>query len=202
MSEPPSGGALVLGLGNPIMGDDGLGLAALERLRQEWQVPPDVRPVDGGTWGMRLLPLIEQADAVLFLDAIDGGRGPGQLIHLGREALPRGLGHKLSSHQVDLREVLAVLALRERMPRLIAAIGLQPARIELSTSLSAEVAGGLGTMVGAALAQLTAWGYRVQAAAAAVRRVSRLRTAPAASCGREFARLRLSPTPPGVEFQR
>ena len=52
------------------MGDDGLGLAALERLRMEG-VAADVELVDGGTWGLTLLPIIESAARVLFLDAIE-----------------------------------------------------------------------------------------------------------------------------------
>ena len=54
---------VVIGLGNPLMGDDGVGLAALERLRDDWDMPADVELVDGGTWGMNLLPVIEDAGA-------------------------------------------------------------------------------------------------------------------------------------------
>ena len=64
------------------MGDDGLGLAALERLPSRWRLPPLVRPVDGGTLGLSLLPLIEEAEAVLLLDAIDAGQPPGSLVRL------------------------------------------------------------------------------------------------------------------------
>jgi len=61
---------VVIGLGNPLMGDDGLGLAALEALREGWDFEPHLELVDGGTWGMNLLPFIESADRVLVLDAI------------------------------------------------------------------------------------------------------------------------------------
>ena len=97
MSEPGCGGILVIGLGNPLMADDGLGLAALERLRQRWRLPESVRLVDGGTWGMNLLPLIEEAERVVFLDAIDAGRPAGSLVELEREELPRLFAHKLSA---------------------------------------------------------------------------------------------------------
>ena len=79
---------LVIGLGNPLMGDDGIGLAALEQLGGSRQLPGGVELVDGGTWGMNLLPLIEDADRVVFLDAIDAGHSPGALIELEREQLP------------------------------------------------------------------------------------------------------------------
>jgi hydrogenase maturation protease len=156
-----AGGVLVVGLGNPIMGDDGLGLAALERLRRDWRLPAGVEPVDGGTWGMRLLPVIEQAESVLLLDAIDAGRAPGDLIELDGDALPRLFGHKLSPHQIDLREVLAVADLRGTLPRRIAAIGLQPERIAMAAELSPTVAEGLVRMLAAVVARLAAWGYPV-----------------------------------------
>ena len=82
MSDFAGGETLVIGLGNPIMADDGVGLAALDRLRESWSLPPSVRLVDGGTWGMNLLPLIEDAAEVLLLDAIDRGGPPGALVVL------------------------------------------------------------------------------------------------------------------------
>ena len=103
MNEGAGRRPLVLGLGNPLMADDGLGLAALERLRAGWDLPAGVGLVDGGTWGMKLLPMIEEAGAVLLLDAIDAGPRPGHdLIVLARDELPRLLAHKLSPHQIDL----------------------------------------------------------------------------------------------------
>jgi len=101
---------VVLGLGNLLMADDGVGLIALARLEEEWFVPRDVELVDGGTWGMNLLPVIEKADRVIFLDAIDLGDPPGTLIRLEDEEIPRFLGVKLSPHQIDLRN-------RRRMER-------------------------------------------------------------------------------------
>lgn len=157
MNEPAS--VLIIGLGNPIMGDDGLGLAALEQLRRGWALPDGVELVDGGTWGMRLLPLIEEAEAVLLLDAIDAGRAPGALVELEGDELPRMFGHKLSPHQIDLREVLAVGELRGTIPRRLAAVGIQPARVEMGAKLSPEAAGGLDRMVAAAAARLGAWGF-------------------------------------------
>jgi hydrogenase maturation protease len=73
---------VVLGLGNMLMADDGVGLAALARLRDEWCLPPHVELVDGGTWGMNLLHVVEGADRLLIFDAISQGGTPGSLIRL------------------------------------------------------------------------------------------------------------------------
>jgi hydrogenase maturation protease len=158
MNDAGVGGVLVIGLGNPIMADDGLGLAALERLRQGWRVPESVRLVDGGTWGMNLLPLIEEAERIVFLDAIDAGLPVGAPVLLEREELPRLFSHKLSAHQIDLREVLAVAELRGTLPSDLVAIGLQPGRLEMSSGLSPELECQLDELLTAVLEQLERWG--------------------------------------------
>jgi hydrogenase maturation protease len=152
-------GALVIGLGNPLMGDDGLGLAALERLAADWVLPPTIELVDGGTWGLNLLHRIEAAGQVLFLDAVNAGREPGEPVELERDELPRMLGLKLSPHQIDLREVLAVAELRGTVPSTIACLGLQPASVEMRTALSPVLQARLDDLVTAAAARLAAWGH-------------------------------------------
>ncbi len=152
---------VVIGLGNPLMGDDGLGIAAVERLRDEWEVDRRVELVDGGTWGLNLLPLIEDAGSLLLLDAIDSAMPPGTEIVLGREEIPRYLGHKLSPHQIDLREVLAIAELRGTLPERTVAIGLQPERVEMRTSLSPPLEKALDRFVTLAADQLRSWGHHV-----------------------------------------
>jgi hydrogenase maturation protease len=149
---------VVLGLGNPLMADDGLGLAALERLQAEWELPAGVTPADGGTWGMMLLPLIEAADELLLLDAVRAGRAPGTLTELDRHQLPRYFAHKISPHQIDLREVLAVAELRGHLPERIAVIGVEPERVEMSNALSPGVDQRVADVVQAAVDRLAEWG--------------------------------------------
>lgn len=150
---------LVIGLGNPLMGDDGIGLAALEQLAAGWDMG-DAELVDGGTWGMNLLPLIEGADTVILLDAIHLGRAPGTVIELEGDAVPRRLAAKLSPHQIDLGEVLALAALRETLPRRLVAIGIEPALVEMSTSLSPAVAAAMPRMLQRVAERLEALGCR------------------------------------------
>jgi hydrogenase maturation protease len=108
---------------------------------------------------MNLLPLIEQAQRVVFLDAIDAGRPVGALVVLERQELPRFLALKLSPHQVDLKEVLALAELRGTLPEDLVAIGLQPGRLEMSWGLSPELECRLDELVSAAVERLAAWGY-------------------------------------------
>src|ERR1051325_8445161 len=97
---------VVIGLGNPLMGDDGLGLATLDCLRTAYALPPEVELVDGGTWGMNLLPVIEDAGELILIDAIDIAAAPGTLVRLEREGLPRYLPPQISPPQGDFREGL------------------------------------------------------------------------------------------------
>lgn len=154
-----SEGTLVLGLGSPLMGDDGLGLAALERLRAAWLFEPEVRFMDGGTWGMNLLGDIEDAARLLVLDAIHAGSRAGEVVVLQGEALPRYLFTKVSPHQVDIREVLALAEFRGTLPPDTVAVGLQPARVELSTELSPAVQAGMDRLLDTAVGWLEAWGH-------------------------------------------
>jgi hydrogenase maturation protease len=161
MSERPSGDALVIGLGNPLMGDDGIGLAALERLAAHWHLPPTIELLDGGTWGLNLLHRIEATGQVLFLDAVRAGRGPGDLIELDRCEVSRRLDIKLSPHQIDLREVLALAEWRGALPSRLSCLGLEPDSVELRAGLSPAVSGRLDRLVDAAAARLRAWGHPV-----------------------------------------
>jgi hydrogenase maturation protease len=152
---------LVLGLGNPLMGDDGLGLAALERLATRWVVPPEVQLLDGGTGGLQLLPPIEDADRLILLDAIEAGEAPGRLVVLERDELPRYFAHKLSPHEIALRDVLALAELRDRLPADLVAIGLQPGRVTMGPGLSPEVEAGVPAMLDAVVARLEHWECRL-----------------------------------------
>jgi hydrogenase maturation protease len=155
-SNTPFRGTVVIGLGNPLVGDDGLGLAALEQLRARG-TGGDVELVDGGTWGLSLLPVIESAARVLLLDAIDAGAPPGTLHTLRRADLPRYLATRISPHEVDLQDVLALAELRGTLPQETVAIGLQPGRVETGCDLSDAVRNRLGDLVDAVEQQLAAW---------------------------------------------
>lgn len=158
----PTRRTVVLGLGNPIMGDDGLGLAALARLKEGWELPPSLELVDGGTWGMNLLPMIEDADELLLLDAIRSGAAPGTVHEMSRGELPRYLAHKLSPHQIDLKEVLALAELRGTLPPVVAAVGAEPDRVEMSAILTPELEAVVDAVAEKAAHRLAAWGHHVK----------------------------------------
>jgi hydrogenase maturation protease len=149
----------VIGVGSPLMGDDGVGVAAVELLRHAVGAVDGVSMVDGGTWGMQLLPDIEDAERLLVLDAIRDGREPGTVVRLEKDDLPRLLYQKVSPHQIDLREVFAVAELKGTFPSTVVALGVEPEVVELRDGLSPTVVRALPELLDAALAQLRSWGH-------------------------------------------
>jgi hydrogenase maturation protease len=141
------------------MADDGIGLEALRALQEGWAFDPHVELVDGGTWGMNILHFIEGAKRVLLVDAIRAGAEPGALVILERDELPRYLSTKISTHQIDLREVLAVAEFRGTLPADTVAIGVQPDRVEMSAQLSPVVRDRLDQLVARVIERLQTWGH-------------------------------------------
>jgi hydrogenase maturation protease len=160
MIDAPRSGTVVIGLGNPLMGDDGLGIAVIAQLQQDWQFDPPVEIVDGGTWGMNLLHHIEGARQLLLVDAMKSGKTPGTLVVLQRDEIPRVLSTKLSPHQIDLREVLAVAELRGSLPDPTVAVGLEADRVEMSTELSPILQDGVASLIDRIIRVLEQWGHR------------------------------------------
>jgi hydrogenase maturation protease len=152
---------VVIGVGSPLMGDDGVGVAAVERLREEVGSVEGVAFLDGGTWGMQLLPAIEDADRLLVLDAIRDGGPPGVVLRREKDEIPRLLYQKVSPHQIDLREVFAVAELRGTFPAEAVALGVEPDRVELRDGLSEAVQSALPDLLAAVVEQLRRWGHPV-----------------------------------------
>lgn len=132
----------VIGLGNPLLTDDGVGLVLLEALRTDGWTHVDL--VDGGTWGLSLLPTLADADRVLVLDAVRSGHPPGTVVRGSNDDIPRLYRYPLSPHQIDLSEVLAAAELSSGVPEHIEVIGVEPAStdgpcVELSDVVAAAV---------------------------------------------------------------
>ncbi len=149
---------LVLGLGNILLRDEGVGVIALQRLDAGYHWPDDVTLLDGGVMGLELLPYLESADAVLLLDAVQTGEPPGTLTRLENDAIPAAVAMRMSMHQVGLQESLAMCRFRGTLPERLVLLGIVPAVLDMGLHLSDPVAAQLDALVDAAIEELTAWG--------------------------------------------
>ncbi len=152
----PAVAVTVLGIGNPIMGDDGVGLAVLEELMRDGTRRP-VTFVDGGTVGMALMPTVADADSLLVLDAVAAADPPGTVVDIEGDQVPRLLRGKISPHQVGLLDVLAGVRLLGTEPRRMAVVGVVPEFVDLRVGLSPAVAGAVPAAAARAREILAAW---------------------------------------------
>jgi hydrogenase maturation protease len=152
---------LVLGLGNILLRDEGVGVRVVERLQERYKFPSDVELLDGGTLGLDLMGYVEAADRVLVFDALDLGAEPGTLGRLEGEEVPAFLSIKISPHQMGLSDLLAAARLREVYPEEIVLLGAQPATIDVGLELSPVVAAQVDALVDKAVTELRRWGIEL-----------------------------------------
>ncbi len=163
---------VVLGIGNTLNRDEGVGVHAVRALeahltpapspdgrssRQERGLGGEVEFLDGGTLGLNLLPIVEEASHLLILDAVDAKQAPGTVIELTGDEIPLFSGIKLSQHQVTFQEVLGLAAVRGKLPPHLHLIGVQPADLAIGLELSPVVAGALPEVLRRAAAVLAEW---------------------------------------------
>lgn len=121
---------VVLGVGNILLRDEGVGVRVVEELLLRYDFPENVQLVDGGTQGLWLLSTLEEADRLIVIDAVLGPGPPGTIYRLERDDLPKGLRSKQSAHDSDLVEALNLCALLEIEPASVVVVGIQPENIE------------------------------------------------------------------------
>jgi len=155
---------LVMGLGNILMSDDGLGSRVISELERRFLPCEQVSLIDGGTLGLDLLPRLEGVDKLLIIDALQMGAEPGLVFRLEGEEVPRAFANKLSVHQMGLQDLLAVAELQGHLPRELVVIGAQSAEIEMVMKLSPPVEAAFDRVISAVLAELASWGQPLQAA--------------------------------------
>lgn len=153
---------LVLGLGNTLLQDDGLGVWAVRRLIAEYVLPETVEVLDGGVLGLDLLSRLEDVTALLIIDAVRAGLAPGTPMRLEGDAIPTVLARKMSMHQAGLQDLLAVSALRGTLPPRRVLYGLEPAVIDWGDELSPTLAPQIDKLVDSVVQELRDWGVAIQ----------------------------------------
>jgi len=152
---------LVLGLGNVLCGDDGAGVIALHRLRRNYELPDNVRLVDGGTLGLDLLALVAASDSVIMIDAVRADSRPGTIVVLEDDEVAPAVYERLSPHQIGVADLVAGAALVDRYPENVVIVGVVPETTDLQFGCSPAVEAKLPQLVDRVIDELHARGVRV-----------------------------------------
>ena len=138
---------VILGVGNLLLTDDGVGIHAIQKLQADYALPAGVQVVDGGTCGLDLLQFLEGVDHLIIIDAAKLGKAPGSIARLEGDQVPAYLALKTSPHEIGLPELLFTARLTDIYPERVVIFGVQPESIETHLGLTPAVAAILEELV-------------------------------------------------------
>jgi hydrogenase maturation protease len=151
----------VLGVGNTLLKDEGVGVRVVEDLQANFSFPAHVKLVDGGTQGLWLMATIQESDHLIVIDAVLGDGVPGTIYRLQGDDLPKGLRAKTSAHDSDLVEAINACKLIDVGPQSVVVIGIQPSDITpYGLELTAPIAEKVGELTGLVLRELEQLGVK------------------------------------------
>ena len=129
----------VLGVGNELLSDEGIGVHVVKELQKQNILPPEVEVMEGGTDGFGLINIITDTDRLIVIDSIKGGSEPGTLYKFDVEDAPTTPDlFKTSIHQVGILEVINLSSLIGKTPK-TTVIGVEPKSISTGMELSEDV---------------------------------------------------------------
>jgi len=162
-AEPAS--AMLIGLGNLILGDEGVGVHAMHRLERDYAFAPRIELVDGGTSGLDLLPLLKGQRRLLLIDALAADAPAGSIRIIRDEQIRTALTEKVSLHHLGIADLLALAELLGYAPPEIALIGVVPERLEMELGLSDRLRDRMPAIIATALGILGNWGVKARSRA-------------------------------------
>jgi hydrogenase maturation protease len=149
---------LILGVGNLLLTDEGIGIHAIQRILDEKRLEEksldgkrlgeDVEIVDGGTAGLALLYYLEGVETLVIIDAVETGGPPGTIVRLAGDRIPAYMSLKVSPHEITLPDFLAAARLRDLYPKEVIVWGMQPRSLDVGIDLSPDLEARLDTLVG------------------------------------------------------
>ncbi len=130
---------LVLGVGNILLTDEGIGVRTVESLLEKYQFSDEVEVVDGGTAGMELLEIIANKEHVILIDAVNTGAEPGTIVTLVDEEVPALFRSRISPHQLGISDLLGVMAITGETPKHFTLFGVVPFSMATGVELTTEM---------------------------------------------------------------
>ncbi len=152
-------GVLVIGLGNVLMRDEGIGVRATEELESRYELPDDIEVIDGGTSGTELLEPMRGIEHLIVADAVNTGAPVGTLARIAGEQVPAFFQTKISNHQLGLSDLLAVLSVTNQAPKTVTIVGMVPYVLENELGLSPEAEQRMEEMIDMLVDELGSMGY-------------------------------------------
>lgn len=154
--------ALVLGIGNLLLKDEGLGVRAIELFKSDYSFGPEVTCLDGGTSGMGLLTYIQDYTHIIIVDAVRAEGAPGTVLTIPGEKLQSLPTLKTSSaHQIGVKDLLAIAEFQGLKPEL-AVIGIIPKDISAGLELTPEAQKALPRAAEAIRQELEKFGFKAE----------------------------------------
>lgn len=147
----------IIGVGNTLFSDEGVGVHVLPLLVEEFKDDPTVEIIEGATDGMMLLEPVEDAEYLIVVDAINAGKPSGTLLTLEGDDIPEYYGIKISVHQIGFQEVLWAAKFRERYPAHVRMFGIQPGCLDIGLELTEAVQKQLPQLAERIISQVNEW---------------------------------------------
>lgn len=156
---------VVLGIGNTLLSDEGIGVHVIAALEKAYLLPPDVEVIDGGTCAMEMLEQLEDLDLLVVVDCVRSGSPPATHVVIKGDAVPVFFKTKLSPHQIGLSDVLASLEFTGKAPKATVIVGIEPASMALGMEPTPAVAARIPELIDLTVAELREHGLVVEACA-------------------------------------
>ena len=163
--QTPGLNVLVMGVGNMLLTDEGVGGRVTEELLRQYRIPAGVEVIDGGTMGMDLLPYMDDRSHLLIVDAIKTEQAPAHAVRLPLDDPPAFFRTMLSPHQIGLSEVFGVAKLTDCLPPNIVLFGIEPVSLETAIGLTPEVEKNVPLLVKMVRDELAALGFTLESLA-------------------------------------
>ena len=153
---------VVLGVGNILLTDEGLGVHVVEDLKANYTFTPQISMIDGGTMGMELLTYMRGMKKILLIDAVNGGEAPGTIYEFPHRELEQYFTDHISVHEVGMQDILRIRAIQENPLEDAIVIGVEPESLDVGFEPSAPVQKALPEVKERVLRVLREWGVQIE----------------------------------------
>jgi len=140
---------LILGIGNALLTDEGIGIRVLKELERKFTFSADVELLDGGTSGIELLRYIRNRDCLIIIDAMKSDQKPGTVVRVAGRDVPAVFRTRISPHQLGLSDLLAAALLTDELPENLVLFGVEPESIDIGLDLTDTVEASVDKLIDA-----------------------------------------------------